>query len=150
MNPQEVRGNIGRVSSCYKILVLFLLLVCSRFLFSSDEGHRGFPKTSKRNPVEWTLSELCITKGRHMHLSQHSVRMKEDCQWCFYKKTDNVNAYNLRGNQRNGFTKELAYVALIICKNSNQRSDLPVHQQDVTGHLLACLWMVETLWDINK
>lgn len=25
-----------------------------------------------------------------MHLSQHSVRMKEDCQWCFYKKTDNV------------------------------------------------------------
>lgn len=90
MHPQEVRRNIGRVSSCYKILVLFVLLVCSQFLFSSDEGHRGFPKTSKRSPVEWTLSELCITKGRHMHLSQHSVRMKEDCQWCFYKKTVNV------------------------------------------------------------
>lgn len=40
--------------------------------------------------MEWTLSELCITKGRHMHLSQHSVRKKEDCRWCFYKKTDNV------------------------------------------------------------
>lgn len=90
MNPQELRRNIGRVSSCYKILVLFVLLVCSQFLFSSDEGYRGFPKTSKRSPVERTLFELCITKGRHMHLSQYSVRMKEDCQWCFYKTTNNV------------------------------------------------------------
>lgn len=40
--------------------------------------------------MAWTLPELCITKGRHMYLSQYSVRMKEDWQWCFYEKNDNV------------------------------------------------------------
>lgn len=25
-----------------------------------------------------------------MYLSQYSVRMKEDWQWCFYEKNDNV------------------------------------------------------------
>lgn len=39
--------------------------------------------------MAWTSTELCITKGRHMHLSQHSVKMKKDWQWCFYED-DNV------------------------------------------------------------
>jgi len=63
----------------------------------------------------------------------------------FYEKKWPWDAYNFRGNQRNSVTKELTYVILIICKSSNQWSELQINQQDVTGHLLACLW-----WDINK
>lgn len=88
MSSQEVRGNIGRLSSCYEILVLFVLLVCSGFLFSSEEGQRGFPKTPQRSPVAWTSSELTMTKGRHKELSQHSVRMKKDEHGKFYEKND--------------------------------------------------------------
>lgn len=40
--------------------------------------------------MAWTLPELCITKGRHMYLSQRSVRMKEDWKRCFYEKNDSV------------------------------------------------------------
>lgn len=140
-----IHKNSGRVSLLYETLILFVLLVCSWILFTSEEGHRGVLEISKRSPVLWTLHGLCITKNRHKYLSQYSVSMKKGCQWCSSEKNNNGMHTTTRRKQGNGPARELSYLTLTArvrisdqsCKSSN-----PMAQ--------ACLWMTGTLKSTNK
>lgn len=104
-----IHKNSGRVSLLYETLILFVLLVCSWILFTSEEGHIGVLEISKRSPVLWTLYGLCITKDRHKYLSQYSVSMKGGCQWCPPEKKNNGMHTTIGRHQGNGLAKELSY-----------------------------------------
>lgn len=140
-----IHKNSVRVSLLYETLILFVLLVCSWILYTSEEGHIGVPEISKRSPVLWTLYGLCITKDRDKYCSQYSVSMKKGCQWCSSEKNNSGMHTTIRRNQGNGPARELSYFTLTArimisdqsCKSPNQMV------QD-------CLRMIRTLKSTNK
>ena len=125
-----IHKNSGRISLLYETLILFVLLVCSWILFTSEEQHIGVLKISKRSPVLWPIYGLYITKDRHKYLSQYSVSMKKGCQWCSSEKNNYGMHTTIRRNQGSGPARELSFY--LNFKSNNQWSELQITQPDGT------------------